>query len=210
VYFDLIGLPPTTDELERARIEPWEQTVDRLLASPHFGERLAVDWLDAARYADTDGYFGDKPRQMWLWRDWVINAFNQNMPFDQFTIEQLAGDLLPDPTIRQRIANGFNRNHMSNDETGLIDEEYRVEYVADRVDTTLSTALTHELWSYLGEDALTKGEKVTISDFGTFTVSHRNAFKGHNPKNGQEMHVPERRIPVFRAGKGLKNALNPA
>lgn len=141
VYFDLIGLPPTTDELKRARIETWEQTVDRLLASPHFGERLAVDWLDAARYADTDGYFGDKPRQMWLWRDWVINAFNQNMPFDQFTIEQLAGDLLPDPTISQRIATGFNRNHMSNDETGLIDEEYRVEYVADRVDTTLSTWL---------------------------------------------------------------------
>ncbi|MBS0261498.1 MAG: DUF1553 domain-containing protein [Planctomycetes bacterium] len=141
VYLDLIGLPPTRNEWERARQEPWEQTVDRLLASPHFGERMAVEWLDAARYADTDGYFGDKHRQMWLWRDWVIEACNRNMPFDQFTIEQLAGDLLPEPTVAQRIATGFNRNHMSNDETGLIDEEYRVEYVADRVETTMSTWL---------------------------------------------------------------------
>jgi hypothetical protein len=141
VHFDLIGLPPSSAELEQARNETYEQTVDRLLASPHFGERMAVDWLDAARYADTDGYFGDKPRQMWLWRDWVIRAFNANMPFDQFTIEQLAGDLLPNATTAQKIATGFNRNHMSNDETGLIDEEYRVEYVADRVDTTMSTWL---------------------------------------------------------------------
>ena len=141
VYFDLIGLPPTPEQLDTARRVPWEQTVDVLLASPHFGERMAVDWLDAARYADTDGYFGDKPRQMWLWRDWVIRAFNENMPFDQFTIEQLAGDLLPNATISQKVATGFNRNHMTNDETGLIDEEYRVEYVADRVDTTMSTWL---------------------------------------------------------------------
>lgn len=141
VYFDLIGLPPTVEELELARRASWEATVDQLLASPHFGERMAVDWLDAARYADTDGYFGDKPRQMWLWRDWVIDAFNRNLPFDQFTVEQLAGDLLPEATISQRIATGFNRNHMTNDETGLIDEEYRVEYVADRVETTTATWL---------------------------------------------------------------------
>ncbi len=141
VALDLTGLPPTIDDLRRIPFESYEQYVDRLLSSPHFGERMAVDWLDAARYADTDGYFGDKPRQMWLWRDWVINAFNSNLPFDQFTIEQLAGDLVPDATTAQRIATGFNRNHMSNDETGLIDEEYRVEYVADRVETTTSTWL---------------------------------------------------------------------
>lgn len=141
VYLDLIGLPPTPAELETARRESWEQTIDRLLGSPHFGEHMAVAWLDAARYADTDGYFGDKPRQMWLWRDWVIGAFNRNLPFDQFTIEQIAGDLLPQATIAQQIATGFNRNHMTNDETGLIDEEYRVEYVADRVDTTMATWL---------------------------------------------------------------------
>ncbi|MSR57398.1 MAG: DUF1553 domain-containing protein [Planctomycetaceae bacterium] len=141
ISFDLTGLPPALDDLTRAESEPYEQTVDRLLSSPHFGERMAVDWLDAARFADTDGYFGDKPRQMWLWRDWVIDALNRNMPFDQFTIEQLAGDLLPDRTISQVIATGFNRNHMSNNETGIIDEEYRVEYVIDRVDTTMSTWL---------------------------------------------------------------------
>lgn len=141
VSLDLIGLPTTLEDLDRAETESYEQFVDRLLASPHFGEHLAVPWLDAARYADTDGYFGDKPRQIWPWRDYVIDSFNANRGFDQFTIEQLAGDLLPSATIEQRVATGFNRNHMSNDETGLIDEEFRVEYVIDRVNTTASTWL---------------------------------------------------------------------
>lgn len=140
VSFDLTGLPPTIDDLECAD-ESYEDFVDRLLASPHFGERMAVDWLDAARFADTNGYFGDKPRQVWLWRDWVIAAFNSNAPFDQFTIEQIAGDLLPEATVSQRVATGFNRNHMVNDETGIIDEEFRVEYVIDRVDATMTTWL---------------------------------------------------------------------
>lgn len=138
ISLDLTGLPPTLEDLDRTS-ESYEQAVDRLLASDHFGEHLAVDWLDTARYADTNGYFGDKPRQMWLWRNWVIDAFNSNMPFDQFTVEQLAGDLLPNPTTAQRIATGFNRNHIANNETGIIDEEYRTEYVIDRVDTTLTT-----------------------------------------------------------------------
>jgi len=137
VALDLTGLPPT----EAMLAKPYEAVVDELLASKHFGEHLAVAWLDAARYADTNGYFGDKPRQMWLWRDWVIDAFNANMPFDQFSIAQLAGDLLPDATMRQRIATGFNRNHMANNESGSIDEEFLVEYVVDRVDTTMTTWL---------------------------------------------------------------------
>ncbi len=141
VTFDLTGLPPAIEDLEKLQAVPYEQAVDQLLASPHFGERMAVDWLDLARFADTNGYFGDKPRQIWLWRDWVIDAFNDNMPFDRFTVEQLAGDLLPNATVRQKIATGFNRNHMSNNETGIIDEEYRVEYVFDRVDTTMTTWL---------------------------------------------------------------------
>ena len=145
VSLDLVGLPPTLEELDdylsQARLDPdgaYERAVDRLLSSPHFGERMAIDWLDSARYADTNGYFGDRPRQAWPWRDWVIAAFNANMPFDQFTIEQLAGDLLPNPTRDQRIATGFHRNAMANNETGITDEEYRVEAVADRVDTTAS------------------------------------------------------------------------
>ncbi|MBL9093104.1 MAG: DUF1553 domain-containing protein [Planctomycetaceae bacterium] len=137
VSLDLTGLPPPPELLAL----PYEQAVDRLLASPHFGEHLAVGWLDAARYADTNGYFGDKPRQMWLWRDWVIDAFNSNMPYDRFTVEQLAGDLLPEATLPQRIATGFNRNHMTNNESGIIDEEFRVEYVVDRVHTTMTTWL---------------------------------------------------------------------
>ena len=149
VTLDLTGLPPTLAEMDAFQAERlaapaefefcYERVVDRLLQSKHFGEHLAAGWLDAARYADTNGYFGDKPRQMWLWRDWVIEALNANMPFDQFTIEQLAGDLLPKATLAQRIATGFNRNHIANNETGIIDEEYRTEYVLDRVDTTMTT-----------------------------------------------------------------------
>ena len=137
VALDLTGLPPSSELLGL----PYEAAVDKLLHSPHFGEHLAVAWLDAARYADTNGYFGDKPRQMWLWRDWVIHAFNSNMPYDRFSTEQLAGDLLPNATVEQRIATAFNRNHMANNESGSIDEEFRVEYVVDRVNTTMGTWL---------------------------------------------------------------------
>jgi hypothetical protein len=139
VTLDLTGLPPTPSEADQFQNDEspdaFERVIDRLLANVHYGEHRAREWLDAARYADTHGYFTDHERFMWRWRDWVIDAFNHNMPFDQFTIEQLAGDLLPQPTIRQRIATAFNRNHMMTEETGVIDEEYRVEYVADRVRT---------------------------------------------------------------------------
>jgi hypothetical protein len=134
VTLDLTGLPPTLAEL--ASKESYEQAVDRLLASPRYGERMAVRWLDAARYADTNGYQSDGERSMWRWRDWVIAAFNRNLPFDQFTIEQIAGDLLPNPTLSQKIATGFHRNHRTNAEGGIVPEEFRVEYVADRVETT--------------------------------------------------------------------------
>ncbi|TWU01433.1 PSD1 and planctomycete cytochrome C domain-containing protein [Neorhodopirellula pilleata] len=136
VTFDLTGLPPTLKEVESFQNDPdYEAVVDRLLASVHFGERMAWDWLEAARYADTHGFQKDNVRTMWAWRDWVIDAFNDNMPFDQFTIKQLAGDLLPDGTLNDQIATGFNRNHRINAEAGAIDEEYRVEYVIDRTDT---------------------------------------------------------------------------
>ncbi len=138
--FDLTGLPPTTAELDAFLADKspdaYEKHVDRLLALPQFGERMAMQWLDLARYADTHGYHIDSHRDMWKWRDWVIDAFNRNMPFDRFAIEQLAGDLLPNATVQQQLASGFNRNHMVNYEGGAIPEEYQVEYVADRVDTT--------------------------------------------------------------------------
>lgn len=144
--FDLTGLPPTpaeTDaflaEVRRRGEAAYAAAVDRLLASPHYGERQALEWLDAARYADTHGFNNDSARVMWRWRDWVIEAFNANLPYDRFITEQLAGDLLPAPTLEQRLATGFGRNHVINSEGGIIDEEYRVEYVADRV-RTVSTA----------------------------------------------------------------------
>ncbi len=146
VSFDLTGLPPTpqefdafTDDAARRGESAYRDAVDRLLRSPHFGERMAMEWLDAARYADTHGFNNDSARSMWRWRDWVIDAFNSNLPYDRFITEQLAGDLLPSPTLDQRIATGFNRNHVINSEGGIIDEEYRLEYVADRV-RTVSTA----------------------------------------------------------------------
>ena len=142
VTLDLTGLPPAPSEIDAfladSSPDAYERRVDELLRSPHYGERMAVPWLDAARYADTHGYHIDSLRGMWPWRDWVIDAFNQNMPFDRFAIEQLAGDLLPDATKEQKIASGFNRNHMINFEGGAIADEYQVEYVVDRVEATSS------------------------------------------------------------------------
>lgn len=140
---DLTGLPPTVEQTrgfvgdyESRGEAAYQDAVKRLLSSQHFGERMAVPWLDQARYADTNGYSIDGGRDVWLWRDWVIQAYNDNMPFDQFVTQQLAGDLLPDATDAQRIATGFNRNHMITHEGGTIPEENLTNYVADRVKTT--------------------------------------------------------------------------
>ncbi len=152
---DLIGLPPTPAEADAfaqelqqaegmgaaAQDEVVRRWIDHLFRSPHYGERMAVDWLDAARYADTNGYQVDRDRELWAWRDWVIAAFNSNQRFDEFTIEQLAGDLLPSPTLSQRVATGFHRNHMLNEEGGVIPEEFLAEYCADRVETTAAVWL---------------------------------------------------------------------
>ncbi len=139
VTLDLTGLPPTLSDVENflADSSPtaYEDVVARLLQSSAFGERMAWDWLDAARYADTNGYQGDRERTMWPWRDWVVKAFNENLPFDQFTIWQLAGDMLPTATVEQKLATGFCRNHMINGEGGRIPEENRVDYVMDMTET---------------------------------------------------------------------------
>ena len=143
VTYDLTGLPPTPAEVDAFLADrspdAYEKRVDGLLQSPHYGERMAMPWLDASRYADTHGYHIDSLREMWPWRDWVINAFNTNLPFDQFVIDQVAGDLLPNATRDQKIASGFNRNHMINFEGGAIADEYQVEYVVDRVEATSNT-----------------------------------------------------------------------
>ncbi|MBL8761710.1 MAG: PSD1 domain-containing protein [Phycisphaerae bacterium] len=149
VYLDLTGLPPTPEEIDAfvkdATPEAFETLVLRLFTEEPYrtrtAERLTMPWLDQARYADTNGIHMDAGRQMWLWRDWVINAFRDNMPYDRFIVEQLAGDLIPDATVSQKIASGFNRNHVATDEGGAIPEEYLVEYAAERTATTSSVLL---------------------------------------------------------------------
>ncbi len=145
VTFDLTGLPPTPKEMATFTNDTspsaYERAVDRLLASPHYGERMAMDWLDVARYADSHGYHADGYRRMWPWRDWVIKAFNENLPFDQFTTWQMAGDLLPDPTQEQVLATAFHRNHPVSSEAGIVPEEYRLENVFDRTNTTAKAFL---------------------------------------------------------------------
>ncbi|MEO8495294.1 MAG: PSD1 and planctomycete cytochrome C domain-containing protein [Planctomycetota bacterium] len=140
VSLDLLGIPPTPSEVDAfvndARPVAYERLVDRLLASPAYGERWGRHWLDLARYADSNGFTRDFGREMWKYREWVIAAVNAGMPFDQFTIEQFAGDMLPDPTLDQLIATGFHRNTLTNDEGGTDQEQFRIDAVADRVDTT--------------------------------------------------------------------------
>ena len=142
---DLLGLPPSPEEVDRFVGDPglmaYDKLVDRLLASPNYGERMALGWLDAGRYADSNGFQQDGDTWQWIWRDWVVRAMNQGLPFDQFTIWQLAGDLLPDATIDQKIASGFNRNHLLNGEGGAIPEEQRFVILFDRIDTTATTWL---------------------------------------------------------------------
>lgn len=149
VTLDLTGLPPTPAErnafLADQSPTAFEKVVDRLLESPRYAERMAMHWLDAARYADTNGYNNDEVRTLWPWRDWVIDAFARNLPYDQFLTEQLAGDLLPGATLGQKVATGFNRNHVLTTEGGIIEEEYRVEYVADRVHTTATVFMALSL-----------------------------------------------------------------
>src|SRR4029079_19778822 len=145
VSLDLIGLPPTPEALDAflADTSPdaYEKVVDRLLASPHYGERWARPWLDLARYADTNGHEKDNRRAIWKYRDWVIDALNRDMPFDTFTIEQIAGDMLPNATVQQKIASGFHRNAMTNEEGGVDPDESRYEVLVDRVNTTSTVCL---------------------------------------------------------------------
>ncbi len=145
VCLDLTGLPPTLEQVDEflndKAANAYERMVDRLLASPAYGEHQARYWLDAARYADTNGYEKDDRRTIWPYRDWVINAFNRDLPFDQFTIEQIAGDLLPNATTEQKVATGFHRNTMVNTEGGTDDEEFRVAAIVDRVNTTMDVWL---------------------------------------------------------------------
>jgi len=214
---DLRGLPPTLAEVDAFLADKapdaYEQLVDRMLASPHFGEKMALQWLDLARFGDTSGYHMDSTRQMWLWRDWVIDAFNSNMPFDQFTIEQLAGDLLPPPLtpplqggdggVKQKIASGFNRNTRYNEEGGVDPEEYVIRYNIDRTNTlgqvwlglTLGCAECHS-HKY---DPITHKEYYQL--FAYFTGITEPMIEGERV-HGQPLH-PLLRLPTAEQEKTL-------
>ncbi len=187
VTYDLTGLPPTIAELNSFLADKspdaYEKRVDQLLASPRYGERMAAVWMDLARYADTHGYHIDSSREMWHWRDWVIDAYNRNMPYDQFTVDQLAGDLLPNATTEQKIASGFNRNHMINFEGGAIPEEYQVEYVVDRVEATSTTWMGLTLGCARCHDH--KYDPISQRDFYRFFAFFNNVSeKGLDGRNG--------------------------
>ncbi|MFT5127305.1 MAG: hypothetical protein ACI8W8_000908 [Rhodothermales bacterium] len=195
---DLTGLPPEPADVEvyLADSNPvaYERVVDRLLATPAYGERMAQVWLDAARYADSAGYQNDFKRSQWPWRDWVIEAYNRNLPFDRFSIEQLAGDLLPDADDSTRLATAFNRNHRINNEGGIIPAEFLVEYVADRVETTSTVWLGLTVGCARCHDH--KYDPITMRDFYSMF-----AFFHNIPENGKDGAIaPEPNMKVFRDG----------
>lgn len=181
LFLDLTGLPPAPTEINAfladTAPDAWTSLVDRTLASPAFGERMAWDWLEAARYADSNGYQGDNERTMWPWRDWVVQAYNRNLPYDQFTVHQLAGDLVPNATPEQILATGFNRNHMINGEGGRIAEENRVDYVMDMSETMGTVWLGLTLNCCRCHDH--KFDPLTQADYYRFT-----AFFNQTPVTG--------------------------
>lgn len=190
---DLIGLPPTPREVDEFLADKspraYEKVVDRLLASPHYGERMALPWLDAARYADSNGFQQDGDTFQYVWRDWVVRALNQNMPFDQFTIEQLAGDLLPKPTLDQLVATAFNRNHMLNGEGGAIPEEQRSVNLFDRVDTTSATWLGLTMGCARCHDH--KYDPVTQRDYYAMMAYFNNVPESGVPSGSGQYRIAE-------------------
>ncbi len=197
---DLTGLPPTPAELDAFLADPgenaYETVVDRLLASSRYAERMTMSWLDVARYADTHGYNNDGERMQWPWRDWVLRAFDANMPYDQFILEQLAGDLIENATSGQRLATAFNRNHVITSEGGIIPEEYRVEYVADRVHTTATVFLGLSMQCARCHDH--KFDPITQRDYYSFFAFFNNVPEvalGYDP-NQPIIAVPMLELPA--------------
>lgn len=205
VTFDLTGLPPTIEEIEAfcsdTSDDAFEKVVDRLLDSPRYGQRMALAWLDAARYGDTSVYHADGPRDMWAWRDAIVKAYNDNLPFDQFSIAQLAGDLLPDATLDQQVLAGFNRNNGTTDEGGAIAEEYRVEYCVDRVKTTATVWLGLTMECAQCHDH--KYDPITMKDYyrfyAFFNVSSDTGMQTRKGNAAPTIPIPdpenERRLP---------------
>lgn len=205
--FDVTGLPPTPAEVDAfvadKSANAYEKLVDRLLASERFGERMALYWMDAGRYGDSSVMHADGPRDMWPWRDYIINAYNNNMPYDQFTIEQIAGDLLPSATVQQKVASGFNRNHATSDEGGAIAEELRVEYVVDRVATTSTVWLG--LTMECGQCHDHKYDPISQQEYYSFFAYFNNTKDpGMQTRRGNQKPIVE--VPTEKQEKELKQA----
>jgi len=190
--FDIRGFGPSIDEIDaflsNKAPNAYEQLIDRWLASPHYGERMAAYWLDVARFADSHGYLDDKHRDMSPWRDWLISAFNRNIPYDQFVTWQLAGDLLPNATQEQVLATGFNRNHKQNSEAGIIEEEYRVEYVTDRTNTLGTALMAMTLGCAKCHDH--KYDPVSQKDYYSLFAFFNSTFEKGSPNYGGADVVP--------------------
>ncbi len=203
VSLDLTGLPPTPSEVSAFKSDhsanAYEKVVDRLLASSRYGERMAMDWMDYARYADSNGFQADYERYQWRWRDWVIDAFNHDMPYDRFTIEQLAGDMLPNATNDQIIATGFNRNHRINTEGGVVVEEWRIETVIDRVETTSQVWLGLTAGCARCHDH--KYDPIKQSDFYSLFAYFNNV-----PETGSGVEMPVNHPPFVKAPTAAQNA----
>lgn len=196
VSLDLIGTPPTPTEIDAFLADKspnaYEKNVDRLLASPRYGERMAASWMDDARYADSNGYQADYERYQWRWRDWVIDAFNHNMPYDEFAVEQIAGDMLPNATLSQKIATGFNRNHRINTEGGVIPEEWRTETVIDRVETTSAVFMGLTMGCARCHDH--KYDPIPQKDFYGFYAYFNNV-----PETGSGVEMPVNHPPFIKS-----------
>jgi hypothetical protein len=217
VSLDLTGLPPTIEQtrsfLADATPQAYGKLVDRLLASPHFGEQMAKMWLDLARYADTNGYEKDDRRSIWPYRDWVIRAFNSDMPYDQFTREQIAGDLLPNPSTSQLVATGFHRNTMTNTEGGTDDEEFRVAAVVDRVNTTMEvwTGLTFACAQCHSHkyDPISQKDYYRLFAFFNSTTDGGRSTAPDLPLPTEEQSLRQREIAASRATIGRIGGLLP-
>jgi hypothetical protein len=212
VYLDIIGLPPTLEEQEAfikdESPDAYEKVVDKLLSNKHYGEKMAIQWLDIARYADTHGYQDDGLRTMWPWRDWVIHAFNQNYSYDKFLSWQLAGDLMPSPTKEMLLATGFNRNHKITQEGGVIDEEYRIEYVTDRTNTfgKAFLALTFECAKCHDHKYDPISQKDYFSTFAFFNQVKEKGYQGDIFSGGPA--DPPRITVSNKDIKGILNFIN--
>ncbi|MCI0746696.1 MAG: DUF1549 domain-containing protein, partial [Verrucomicrobia subdivision 3 bacterium] len=207
---DLTGLPPSVREVDDfvsdRSPDAYDKLVERLLASPHYGERWGRHWLDVARYADSNGYSIDAPRSVWKYRDWVIAALNRDLPFDQFAIEQLAGDLLPDATLEQKIATGFNRNTQVNQEGGIDPEQFRVESVMDRVNTTATAFLGLTVACAQCHDH--KFDPITQKEYYQFFAFFNNTINDGHGKGAPEgmLEIPGEHEPTDALEKELDEA----